>query len=121
MSYDISFEVKVEGLEDRYVDVGECNANITYNLRDMIVNSTGLEWKNEENNGLCKDVIPHIVDGLNELIKYPQRYKKYEAKNGWGTIEGCKRFFLDIINAWEAFCEDSWTSDLVDVTYFWIV
>ena len=46
MSYDISFKVKVEGLEDRYVYVGECDANITWNLREMIEKSTGLEWLN---------------------------------------------------------------------------
>lgn len=120
MSYDIDFRVKVEGLKDRYVSVGDCDANITWNLREMIVKSTGLEWKNEENNGLCKDIIPHIANGLSELIKHPNKYKKYEAENGWGTIEGCKRFFTTIINDWNDFCEDSWTSDLADVTYFWI-
>lgn len=120
MSYDISFKVKVEGLEDRYVEVGECDANITWNLREMIVKSTGLEWKNEENNGLCKDVIPKIVDGWYELTGRPEEYKQYEAKNGWGTIEGCKRFFATIINEWDEFCEDTWTRDLADVTYFWI-
>ena len=120
MSYDIAFKVKVEGLEDHYVDVGKCNANITWNLRDMITNSTDLEWKNEANNGLCKDIIPYIVDGLEELIMYPNKYKKYEAENGWGTIEGCKMFFEQIIDDWESFCEDSWTKDLADVAYFWI-
>ena len=120
MSYDISFKVKIEGLEDRYVSVGECEANITWNLRDMIVKSTGLEWKNEENNGLCKDVIPHIIDGLRELMMYPNKYKKYEAENGWGTIEGCIRFFTRIISDWEEFCENYSTRDLVDVAYFWI-
>ena len=43
MSYDISFKVKVEGLEDTYVRVGECDANITWNVRGMIGKSTGLE------------------------------------------------------------------------------
>ena len=120
MSYDISFKVKIEGLENRYVDVGECCANITWNLREMIVKSTGLEWNNGENNGLCKDVVPHIADGLAELMKHPKKYKQYEAENGWGTIEGCKRFFTQIINDWNDFCEDYSTRDLVDVTYFWI-
>ena len=120
MSYDISFKVKVDGLEDRYIRVGECNANITWNLREMIVKSTGLEWKNEANNGLCKDVIPQIDAGLLELIKHPGWYRQYEAKNGWGTIQGCKGFFMQIMADWNAFCEDYCTKDLADVTYFWI-
>lgn len=119
MSYDINFKVKVEGI-DRYVSVGNCDANITWNLRDMIVKSTGLEWKNEANNGLCKDVIPQIIHGLEELTRYPEKYKQYEAENGWGTISGCKRFFTQIIHDWNEFCSDSWTEDLAEVTYFWI-
>lgn len=121
MSYDISFKVKVEGLEDRYVSVGECDANITCNLRKMIEESTGLEWNNEANNGLCKDIIPKIADGLAELMKHPKKYKRYEAPNGWGTVEGCKRFFVQIIDDWTRFCDDYDTKDLADVTYFWIV
>lgn len=120
MSYDISFKIKVDGLPNRYVTVGNCDANITWNLREMIMKSTGLEWRNEENNGLCKDIIPHIVTGLNELYNHPNKYKQYEAENGWGTLAGCKNFFRQIINDWEAFCNDSWTEDLQDVTYFWI-
>lgn len=119
MSYDISFKVKVEG-RDRYVSVGDCEANITWNLREMIVASTGLEWNNEANNGLCKDVIPRIAHGLKELLTHPSKYRKYEAKNGWGTVEGCKRFFTQILDDWDAFCNDSCIGDLQDVTYFWI-
>ena len=119
MSYDISFKVKVEGV-DRFVSVGNCEANTTWNLREMIVKSTGLEWKNEENNGLCKDVIPHIAKGLAELINHPSKYKQYEAPNGWGTLDGCKGFFKRILTDWEDFCNGYETSDLVDVAYFWI-
>ena len=120
MSYNIDFRVKVEGLENTYVSVGGCEANTTWNLREMIVKSTGLEWKNEEINGLCKDIMPHITDGLAELTKYPKKYKQYEAENGWGTVESCKRFFMQLIKDWSDFCEDDWTKELVDVTYFWI-
>ena len=42
MSYDISFKVKVEGV-DAYVPVGACDANITWNARKIIEKSTGLE------------------------------------------------------------------------------
>ena len=45
MSYNISFKVKVEGV-DTYVPVGTCDANITWNARKIIEKSTGLEWKN---------------------------------------------------------------------------
>ena len=115
MSYDIEFRVKVDGL-DKYVSVGDCDANVTWNLREMIVKSTGLEWKNEANNGLCKDVIPKIQIGHTELFYHPQDYRKYEAPNGWGTVEECRLFFADIINAYEAL-----DYDLKDIATFWVV
>lgn len=119
MSYDICFKVKIEGVEE-YVEVGNCRANITCNLREMIQKSTGLEWKNVSNNGLCKDIIPCIAKGYNELLSDPKKYKQYEAPNGWGTIEGCKRFFSRILNDWEDFCTDYSTKKFADVAYFWI-
>ena len=118
MSYDISFKVKVEGI-DRYVEIGECYANTTWNVREMIVKSTGLKWINCANNGFCKDVIPCIEKGYCELTKHPEKYKKYEAKNGWGTVESTIHFFKNIIEAWEQFIK--WEDKtLVDVTTFWI-
>lgn len=120
MSYTINFKVKVEGLKDRFVRVCNPDATITWNLRKMITMSTGLEWNNETNNGLCIDVIPYISTGLNELHKYPQKYKQYESENGWGTIEDCKKFFINILMAWDKFSTDILTADLAPVTYFWI-
>ncbi len=117
MSYDISFKVKVEGV-DAYVDVGDCHANITCNVRKIIELSTGLPWHNEANNGLCVDVIPKIAQGLTELRSNPEKYRPYEAKNGWGTVEGTKRFFIDILTAWDEFIR--WYEELVPVTTFWI-
>lgn len=118
MSYDIAFKVKVEGI-DKYIEVGNCDANTTWNVREMIVKSTGLEWNNCANNGLCKDIIPHIEKGWGELNRYPEKYKQYEAKNGWGTVESTKRFFETIISAWNGFVK--WEDkELIDVTTFWI-
>ena len=119
MSYDIDFRVKVEGI-DRYVSVGECDANITWNVRKIIELSTGLPWKNGENNGFCKDVIPHIERGLEELMNHPEKYKPYEASNGWGTVKGTIHFFEDILKAWRDFKKWEYP-DLVDVTTFWII
>lgn len=119
MGYDIHFKVKVEGI-DKYITVGDCEANTTWNVREIIRKSTGLEWNNEENNGLCKDVMLHITEGLTELTYRPNEYKQYEASNGYGTVEGCRRFFLQILKDWEDFCEDTNTKDLADVATFWI-
>lgn len=117
MSYDISFKVKVEGV-DAYVKVGDCDANITWNVRKIIELSTGLPWNNEANNGLCVDVIPKIAQGLMELQNHPKKYKPYEAKNGWGTVEGTKLFFQEILKAWDELTR--WHEEIVPVATFWI-
>lgn len=123
MSYDVSFRVKVEGIEDCYVEPA-CNttdANITWNVREMIVKSTGLEnWTGEGVVGLCSNVMPCIAKGYAELCQYPEKYKQYEALNGWGTVEGCKRFFATLVKDWTRYCEDYSTRDLAAVTYFYI-
>lgn len=116
MSYDISFKVKVQD-KDIYVPVGG-EANITWNLREMIVATTGLEWKNEVNNGLVKDIIPCIRKGYHRLCNESKKFKQYESKNGWGTVIDCRLFFEKILRNWDYFKIDY--EDLVDCTYFFI-
>ena len=117
MSYDISFKVKVEGV-DIYVDVGHCGANITWNVRDMIKAATDLPWINEANNGLCTDIIPKIRAGYEELTKNPEKYRQYEPANKWGTVEGAMGFFYGILDAWEELLK--WNEELIPVATFWI-
>ena len=118
MSYDVSFRVKVDGGDDLWVDVGDCDANVTWNVGTIIRLSTGLEWKNEENNGLCSEVIPKICDGLKELELHPNKYKPYEAPNGWGTVNGTIRFFKRILDAWEELIRED--ERLAALATFWI-
>lgn len=117
MSYDISFKVKVEGV-DAHVPVGDCNANTTWNVREMIEKATGLPWINEANNGRCVDIIPYIQKGFSELAWNPEKYKQYEAKNGWGTVESTAGFFKQILDDWKKF--KVWYPELVPVATFWI-
>ena len=118
MSYDISFKVKVEGI-DEYVEVGDVGANITWNVKGMICRSTGLEWKNAANNGLCKDVMVSIAKGYAELTAFPKKYKQYESPNGWGTVKDTASFFNRILESWQGFC--LWHSEeLVNVVTFWV-
>lgn len=118
MSYDITFKVKVEGV-DAYVPVGDCYANITWNARKIIELSTGLPWINEANNGLVKDVIPSIEKGWRKLTMNPEKYKPYESPNGWGTVKGTINFFETILNDWERFREE-YGDDVANIATFWI-
>ena len=111
MSYDISFKVKVEGV-DAYVRVGNCNANVTWNVRKIIELSTGLPWENEANNGLCLDVIPKIRHGLTELETNGEKYLPF------GTVGATIRFFEQILDAWADLVK--WNEELVPVATFWI-
>ena len=117
MSYDVRFKVKVEGV-DEYVSLDYCLANITWNVKQMIMEATGLEWRNCENNGFVKDIIPFIKKGYKELTMHPEKYKQYEATNGWGKVETTAEFFKDLIVAWEQLCE--WRKELAEVATFWI-
>ena len=117
MSYDITFKVKVEGI-DRYVPVGCYDANITWNVREIIELSTGLPWKNEANNGYVKDIIPAIENGWRELSNNPKKYKPYESPNGWGTVEGTRRFFQRILESWDDLRGDD--EELANMATFWI-
>lgn len=117
MSYSISFKVKVEGV-NRYIEVGEGGTNITWNVRDIITKSTGLEWKNGQNNGLCSDVVKRIKEGLFELQINYNSYIKYESPNGWGTVRGTIRFFKEIIEAWDDLIAED--EELAKIATFWI-
>lgn len=119
MSYNIEFRVRVADT-DKYTEVGWCDANITWNVHEIITRSTGLEWNNEANNGYCIDIIPSIQKGYNELCIHPDRYRQYEAGNGWGTVEGTKRFFRHILESWNSFAENA-DPEIVAVTTFWII
>ena len=118
MSYDITFKVKADGL-DVWVPVGDCTANITWNVRKIIKLSTELPWINEANNGYCKDVIPKISLGLSRLLANPEKYRAYEAENGWGTVRGTINFFETILREWNWFRE-CYGDDLANIATFWI-
>lgn len=119
MNYDISFRVRAAHT-DRFVEVGECQANVTWNVREIIELSTGLPWLNEKNNGLCIDIMPKIQQGLSELLKHPEKYKPYEAENDWGTVEDTIHFFQQILSDWSAYVGET-DPEIVAVTTFWVV
>lgn len=119
MSYSIAMKVRVHNTNS-YINLRITDANITYNLKKMIQASTGLDWKNNQDNGYCKHVIPKIQKGFNELSVHPYKYKQYEAENGWGTVDECKRFFAWILKDWNDFVINA-DPEVVKRVRFWIV
>lgn len=119
MSYDVSFRVKIEGL-NKYIKV-ESVANITYNVRELIKQSSGWDIKNEDENGFVKDWIPMIEKGIEELTNNPDKYKQYEAETGWGTVEGTLKFYKKCLEEYTRYKNDIFTDkDIFNVTYVYV-
>lgn len=117
MSYDVSIRLPVKGLEDKWVEVADLG-NITWNVRELIKQSSGWEIKNEDNNGGVLAWMEKIEHGRRELWANPDKYKQYEAPNGWGTVEGTRRFYDICLNN-----ASDWIScneDLLPVAVIWV-
>lgn len=125
MSYDIRFCVQtVQPNKD-----GECFAVVhtpeydspTYNYSKMFRACMDWDYAQTED---CDDgyrhacyypmpeVMPRLERGLKELTEHPEKYKKYEPKNGWGTLDGA----IKCIRSWiRELTEDDWDGP----TYLW--
>ena len=117
MSYDVDIRVKVEGV-DRYIPVVDYDVNITWNVRELILRSSGWDIQNEASNGPVEPWRKMITNGLHELITNPAKYKKYESPNGWGTINGVIKFYRACLEMCDYFFQDY--EDLKDVAVVWV-
>ena len=103
MSYDIELKAKVEGL-DKYVWIGDSDSlNITWNVHELVLQSSGWDIMNNKNNGKAADIGKLIEKGIMELESRPKFYKKYEAPNGWGTIESTLKFYKNLLGGCKEF------------------
>jgi hypothetical protein len=84
------------------------SSNITHNLNSMaaaVVLSNGLTlyqvlWRPDEH-GLkfARDISDLLDEGWNILLADPEKYKKYDPPNGWGSYEGLCNFVYRYRNA----------------------
>jgi len=86
---------EIEQLEDAYDDVQLASFNITHNLNKM-AEAAGLYevlWHPEEI-GItsASQMIPLLEKGVKELEKYPEKYKAFNAPNGYGKYEDFVNF-----------------------------
>lgn len=68
--------------------------NITHNLGAMAqaLGIYDLVW-HAKGVGTAADLIVPVEGALAKLKADPERYRKFEAENGWGTVEG----FIDFL------------------------
>jgi hypothetical protein len=82
--------------------------NITHNLADMASHvelSNGLTlyqvlWRPDEHElKFARDISDLLDEGWNILLADPEKYKKYNPPNGWGSYDGLERFVYNYRNA----------------------
>ena len=99
--------------------------NITHNLTEM-ANACGLyealwrphllksnwietedynkEYQFEEDNpSIASEIIPKLKVGIAELKSNPEKYKKFNPENGWGSYEGLLSFAEKYLQACEEY------------------
>ena len=106
MSYDIELGVRVEGARDIIVYVGEPElSSPTYNLGTMFRECTG--WDFEQSRWYkVSEVLPLIKHGIIELETNEEKYKKYNAKNGWGNTQNALESLVSLDRCIEDFVKD---------------
>ena len=91
--------------------------NITHNLGSMameVVLSNDLTlyqvlWRPDEHGLKFASEISELLDeGWNILLTDPEKFKKYNPPNGWGSYDGLERFVYNYRNA----CRDNPDAEL---------
>lgn len=80
--------------------------NITHNLGEMAREAGVYEylWQPEKVNIIyATDLVRPLTRGLELLRSDPERFKKFNPKNGWGDYEGLVNFVQDYLNACEKY------------------
>lgn len=93
MSLDFTLTAK------REVDVYE--GNITHNLCEM-AEAAGIYdvlWNPIEKGYSVEDIIPILEKGLSDLRMNPDKFKQFNASNGWGKYEHLVSFVQEVLNA----------------------
>lgn len=77
-------------------------ANITHNLTTM-ADAAGIYkhlWRPDEIDVThARQLVVPLRDGLKALTEDPERFKKLNPENGWGSYEGLVRFVTEYMSA----------------------
>ena len=120
MSYDIRFGVKVEGMNGYIAVIDEPEiSDPTYNLRDMFVACMDWDYKQGEWYN-CADAIPKFERGVNELSINPQKYRKYDSPNGWGTVSSALSALQSVVEKARELTGSGLTWNEMPLEHLWV-
>lgn len=107
-TYELSYEEVVK-MYPNYVPAEEeyevdyyYTDNITHNLNEMakVAGIYNHLWRPEEIEiSIARQLINPLREGLHELKMYPEKFKAYNPKNGWGDYEQFIQFVSDYLDA----------------------
>lgn len=87
------------------------SANITSNLGEMAAKAGIYKalWRPDEIGAeKAEDIIPILEKGIAKMKAAPNRFKKYDARNGWGTYDVFLPWVEKVLEA----CKENPTSDI---------
>lgn len=121
MSYDLKIGVKVEGTDIIAIIAEPARANPTYNLSKMFRECTGWDFDQSEWYSVAA-VYPLIRRGIAELIAYPEKYRKYEPENKWGTVETAVEDLMSLKNCIDDIVDpNSWSDqNAIPKEHLWV-
>ena len=100
LSVALFMNIDTGGNEFHWVELFD--ANVTGNLAKM-ANEAGLYdalWCPLDNgNSFAGDILPALVKGYEELKSNPDKYKKLNPDNGWGSYDGLLSFVYEYMGA----------------------
>lgn len=102
MSLDVELYLDIDSKVEEPYQVVLFESNITHNLTEM---ASAAEiyyplWRPEEKGFIfAKDIIDVVEAGLVLMRSDPERFKKYDAPNGWGLYENFVPWVEEYLNA----------------------
>jgi len=96
-----AIQEEIEQAEDIYDNAKLADVNITHNLNKM-ADAVGLYevlWKPDEIGiTTASQMIPFLEKGIKKLRENPEKYKTFNAPNGYGNYEDFVRFCDSVLH-----------------------
>ena len=96
-----AIQEEIEQAEDIYDNAKLADVNITHNLNKM-ADAVGLYevlWKPDEIGiTTASQMIPFLEKGIKKLKENPEKYKAFNAPNGYGKFEDFVRFCDSVLH-----------------------